>query len=104
EGHRRPGQGREGRLAGREFGRWPPGDNGSDGCRKAEGIWLSDHAGRRYGRRGWDGLLSLARSQARSGAKSLVYDPQAWLSAPVGAIDARGWWRYEDFRDTGRGC
>jgi hypothetical protein len=59
EGHHRPGQGREGRFTGREFRRWPPGHNGSDGCRKAEeGYWLSGHAGRRYG---WDGLLGSAR-------------------------------------------
>ena len=58
EGHHRPGQGRAGRLTGCEFGRWPPGDNGSDGCRNAkEGFWRSGHAGRRYGRHGWDGLL-----------------------------------------------
>ena len=35
------------------------GDDGSDGCRKAEeGFGFSGHAGRRYGRHGWDGLLS----------------------------------------------
>ena len=59
----------QGRPTGREFGCWPSGDNGSDGCRKAkEGFWLSSHARRRHGWHGWDGLLSSARSQDRRGS------------------------------------
>ena len=58
-------------LTGRGFGRWPPCDNGSDGCRKAEeGFGFSGHAGRRYGRHGWDGLLG--SGQPRSASRSCV--------------------------------
>jgi len=64
-----------GRLTGREFGRWTPGDSGSDGCRKAEeGFWLSTHAGRRHG---WDGLLSSGKVAALTAAKIASQPPSA---------------------------
>jgi hypothetical protein len=64
-----------GRLTGREFGRWTPGDSGSDGCRKAEeGFWLSTHAGRRHG---WDGLLSSGKVAALTAAKIALQPPSA---------------------------
>ena len=42
-----------GRLTGREFGRWTPGDSGSDGCRKAEEGFSALHPCRAAAWVGW---------------------------------------------------